>query len=104
MEIRSGSERLHLEPGLFQTLHDQHKQIKIESDHRADDVNPAPCSAQMLGTAGENRNREKRQRNNPKTNRWREPVKRKKESSDRCQNGSGQEPFRPAIRSEERRV
>ena len=68
----------------FKQLHDQDKQVEVETYHGADHVDPAPCSGQMSGTARENRNREKREGNNSETDGGRESVKRKKESSDRC--------------------
>jgi len=81
----------------FEQLHDQYEQIEIETDHRADHVDPAPCTDQMPGTARENCDREKWQRNDPKTDGRRKSVERKEESSDSCQNGRGQKPFRPVI-------
>ena len=81
----------------FKQLHDQNEQIEVETDHGADRVNPAPCSGEMPAIPRENGDREKWQRDNSKTDGWSETVKWKEESGERCQNGHGQKPFRPAI-------
>src|SRR5438876_11998463 len=76
----------------FKQLHDQYKQVEVETYHRTDHVDPAPCSNQMLGTARENCDREKWKRNNSETDGWRKSVKGKEESSKGCQNRRGQKP------------
>jgi len=81
----------------FKQLHDQYKQVEVETDHRADHIDPAPCSGQMPGIACENGECEKGKRDNSETDGWREPMKRKKEPGDGCQNGRDEKPFRPAI-------
>src|SRR5437016_334109 len=51
----------------------------------------------MLGVTRVNRQREKRQRYDSETDGRREPVKRKKESSDGCCDSRYQKPFRPTV-------
>src|ERR1043166_787339 len=58
----------------FEGLHDQNEQIEIETDHRADRVDPAPCSREMLGTARKNRDREKWERDNSEADGGRKSV------------------------------
>src|SRR6266498_116982 len=83
----------------FKQLHYQHEQIEIKTDHGADRIDPAPRSCEMLGVTRVNRQREKRQRYDSETDCRREPVKRKKESSDSCEDCCCQKPLCTAVES-----
>src|SRR5437016_8732158 len=68
-ELRKFEWRLGLRRGqrmqrryFFKRLHDQHKQIEVEANHGADDVDPAPRSREMFLVTPENGKREERQR------------------------------------------
>src|SRR6266542_6510346 len=100
-EWRFGLCRGHCMQGrhFFKQLHDQYKQIEIKTDHGADHVNPAPRPGEMFRITGENCDSEKWQRYDSETDCRREPMKRKKESSDGCEDCCCQKPFRPAIQS-----
>src|SRR6266542_2884833 len=100
-EWRFGLCRGHCMQGrhFFKQLHDQYKQIEIKTDQGADHVNPAPRPSQMFRITGENRQRKKRQRYDSETDCRREPVKRKKESRDSCEDCCCQKPLCPAVES-----
>src|SRR5437016_675508 len=83
----------------FKRLHHYDKKIKVETNHGADDVDPAPRSGEMFRITRENGKREKRQRYDAQTNGRGETMKGKKESRDRRRDGCDQEPFRPAIQA-----
>ena len=61
--------------GFFKQLHDQHKQIEVETNHGADDVDPAPRPDEMLRVTRENRKCEERQRYDAETDGRRETKK-----------------------------
>src|SRR5438552_14869936 len=81
----------------FEQLHDQYEQIEVETDHSTDRIDPTPCTAESFGVTRVNRQRKKRQRYDSETDGRREPVKRKKESSDGCCDSCYQKPFRPTV-------
>src|SRR5207249_11492779 len=64
-----------------------------------DRIDPTPYADESFGVTSVNRNREERNRNNPKTDGRREPVKREKESGDSGRDRRYQKPFRPAVES-----
>jgi hypothetical protein len=83
--------------GFFKQLHDQHKQIEVETNHGADDVDPAPRPDEMLRVTRENRKCEERQRYDAETEGRRETMKWEEESRDRRRDGCDEKPFCPAI-------
>ena len=98
-EWRLGLRRSHRFQGrnFFEGLHDQNEQVKVETDDSTDRIDPTPCTAESFGVTRVNRQRKKRQRYDSETDGRREPVKRKKESSEGCCDGRYQKPFRPTV-------
>ena len=82
----------------FKCLHHCDKKIEVETNHAADDVDPAPRPCEMLRVTRKNRKCEERQRYDAETDGRRETMKREKESRDRRREGCDEKPFRPAIR------
>src|SRR5438034_7042639 len=97
MAARSASVPLLATGELFEGLHDQNEQVKVETDDSTDRIDPTPCTAESFGVTRVNRQRKKRQRYDSETDGRREPVKRKKESSDGCCDSCYQKPFRPTV-------
>src|SRR5438552_18872671 len=97
MEARSASGPAHAAPGFFERLYHYDKKIKVETNHGAYDVDPAPRPGEMFRVTREDRNCEERQRYDPETDGRCETMKREKESSDSCRDSCDEEPFRPAI-------
>ena len=81
----------------FKCLHHCDKKIEVETNHGADDVDPAPQPCEMLRVTRENRKCEERQRYDAETDGRRKTMKREKESRDRRRDGCDEKPFRPAI-------
>jgi len=81
----------------FKRLYDQHEQIEVETNHGADDVDPAPRPCEMLRVTREDSKCEERQRYDAETYGRRETMKRKEESCDRRSDGCDEKPFRPAV-------
>ena len=81
----------------FERLHHRDKKIKVETNHGANDVDPAPRPREMFRVTREDRNCEKRQRYDAETNGRRKTMKREKESRDRRSDGCDKKPFRAAI-------
>jgi hypothetical protein len=82
----------------FKRLHHCDKKIKVETNHGADDVDPAPRPCEMFRVAREDGNCEERQRDDAETDGRRETMKREKESRDRRRDGCNEKPFRPPIK------
>jgi hypothetical protein len=99
MPARSVSEQAHATPEFFQMPAPLRQKIEVETNHRADDVDPAPRPCEMLRVTREDRKREERQRYDAETDGRRETMKREKESRDRRRDGCDEKPFRPAIES-----
>jgi hypothetical protein len=59
----------------FKRLHHCDKKIEVETNHRADDVDPAPRPCEMLRVTRENRKCEERQRYDAETDGRRETKK-----------------------------
>ena len=104
-ELRKFEWRLALHRGqrmqrrdFFKRLHDQHKQIEVETNHGADDVDPAPRTGEMFRVTRKDRKCEERQRYDAETDGRRKTMEREKESRDRRREGCDEKPFRPAIR------
>jgi hypothetical protein len=81
----------------FKRLHDQHKQIEVETNHGADDVDPAPRPREMFWVTRKDRKCEERHRYDAETDGRRKTMEREKESRDRCCHGCDQKPFGPTI-------
>jgi len=103
-ELRKFEWRLGLRRGqrmqrwdFFKRLHHCDKKIEVETNHSADDVDPAPRPCEMLRVTRKNRKCEERQRYDAETDGRRETMKREKESRDRRRDGCDEKPFRPAI-------
>jgi len=103
-ELRKFEWRLGLRRGqrmqrrdFFKRLHDQHKQIEVETNHGADDVDPAPRPREMFRVTRKDRKCEERQRYDAETDGRRETMEREKESSDRSRDGCAKKPFGPTV-------
>jgi len=81
----------------FERLHDQHEKIKVETNHGADGINPAPRASEMFRVTREDRKREERQRYDAETDGRCETMKREKEPGDSRRDGCNEKPFRPDI-------
>src|SRR5437660_6435078 len=81
----------------FKRLHHCDKKIKVETNHGADDVDPAPRSREMFRVTREDGKREERQRYDAETDGRRKTMEREKESRDSCRDGCDKKPFCPAI-------
>src|SRR5437016_10223921 len=81
----------------FKRLHDCDKKIEVETNHGADDVDPAPRPSEMFRVTREDGKREERQRYDAQTDSRRETMKREKESRDSGRDGCDKKPFRPAV-------
>src|SRR6266436_4905845 len=77
----------------FKCLHHCHKKIEVETNHGADDVNPAPRPSEMFPVTREDGKCEERQRYDAETDGRRETMKWEKESCDRRRDGRYQKPF-----------
>src|ERR1700730_12362573 len=83
----------------FKRLHHSHKKIKVETNHGADDVDPAPRPGETFRVTREDRKCEERQRYDTETDGRRETMKRKKESRDRGRDGCDEKPVRPIVKT-----
>src|SRR6266403_874553 len=72
----------------FKRLHDQHKQIEVETNHGADDVDPAPRSREIFRVTRKDRKSRHHIAAVP-----RKTMEREKESRDRCRDCCDQKPF-----------
>lgn len=81
----------------FKQLHDQHEQIEVETNHGADDVDPAPRPGEMFRVMREDGKCEERQRYDAESDGRCETMKRKKESGDSRRDGCDEKPFRPIV-------
>ena len=81
----------------FKQLHDQPEQIEVETNHGADDVDPAPRAHESTGITREDSKCEERQRYDAETDGRGKTMKWEKESRDRRRDGCDEKPFRPAI-------
>src|SRR6266446_2196618 len=99
LEWRFGLRRGHgmQRRNFFKCLHHCHKKIEVETNHGADDVDPAPRPSEMFRVTREDRKCEERQRYDAETDGRRETIKWEKESRDRRRDGCDEKPFRPAI-------
>src|SRR6266496_1450989 len=93
-ELRKFEWRLGLRRGqrmqrrdFFKRLHDQHKQIEVEANHGADDVDPAPRPSEIFRVTRKDRKCEERQRYDAETDGRRKTMEREKESRDRRRDG-----------------
>ena len=105
-ELRKVEWRLGLRRGqrmqrgdFFKRLYHCDKKIEVETNHGADDVDPAPRPCEMLCVTRKNRKCEERQRYDAETDGRRETMKREKESRDSCRDSCDEEPFRPGHRA-----
>ena len=99
MEARSASGPAHAAPGFFERLYHYDKKIKVETNHGAYDVDPAPRPGEMFWVTHEDRKCEERQRYEAETDGRRETMKREKEPRDSRRDGCDKKPFRPAIQA-----
>jgi len=103
-ELREFELRLGLRRGygvqrrdFFKCLHHRHKKIKVETNHGAEDVDPAPRPCEMFWVTREDRKCEDRQRYDAEADGRRETMKWEKESRDRRRDRCDEKPFGPAI-------